>query len=324
MFWEAMDGLESLVGATHHSTVEVLSSFVDFCTKAGFFEEAKDRMQKSLADHQAQFGDLHPQTLMSMVRLGFFYLARKQFGNCELILGRTKVGLEDLFRDDPEELFIRTVDVGASLADMYEAQGDFEKSEHEHLSMIRKAEALQGPYEAEVLRLKHALVHRYTKRPQENVSPIENGIPLLKIERLLLECIDAYEHIPSHYYININLCSFELLRKQYHTMGEDLKLKNLIVRIVHSIKIVERTREGYGGDDRTWLFELQQGLARSYIKAGGFEPAEWRYLRLQPELESYHGVNSKGALANLIDTALIYLDRDDWVSEMLSTGQTLC
>ena len=309
MFWEAMDGFESLVGATHYSTVEVLSSFVEFCLKAGFYDEAKDRMQKSLADHQAQFGDLHQQTLMSMVRLGCFYLVRKQFGNAELNVVRARIGFEDLFRDNAEQVFVHTVEIGASLAGMYEAQGDFEKSEQEHLLMIRKGEALRGPYELQVLRLKHALVHLYIKRLQEEGDRIESGIPL-KIERLLLECVEACEYtsIPD----DVNVCCFELLREQYHTMGEDLKLKNLLVRIVHKIEAVGRAREVFADFDRNQLCGLKKGLARSYVKLGDHESAEWWYLSLQPELESYHGVNSRDALQNLMQIALFYLGQDEW------------
>ena len=53
LFWEVVDDLESLVGPTHHSTVEALWSFVKVCHLHGFCDEIKDKLQKSLDDHLA-------------------------------------------------------------------------------------------------------------------------------------------------------------------------------------------------------------------------------------------------------------------------------
>ena len=303
MFCEAMDGFESLAGATHHSTVKALSSFGAFWLKAGFFDEAKDRMQKSLADHQAKFGDIHQQTLMSLVRLGQFFLAQELYGNAEIILIRAKLGFEGLFRDDAEELFVHTVDISESLADMYKTQGDSGKCEQEYLSMIRKGEVLQGPYVLRVLNKKYSLAHLYKDRPL-------NTFPLLKLERLLLECIEACEHISAPY--SLNLCFLELLRAQYHNNREDLKLENLLERIVHKIEAIERARKVFSDTDKHNLIQVKHGLACSYLKLGSRGEAEWWYLRIQPEIESHHGVNSIEALRTLIQIGLTYLQRDEW------------
>ena len=218
IFWEAMDGLDALLGASHHFTIDALESFVEFCLSNGFYDEAHDRLQKSLADHQAKFGDSHRLTLMSMARLGYFYSKREQRGNSEIMLARAKHGLESLFKDDAEGVLIHTLGIGESLAQLYEEQGDFEKSEQEYLLMIGKAEALGGPYVSEVLRLKHSLVQLYMTRPQYSCSSVERGVPLLKLERLLIECIETCEHtsLPSQ----IDLCFLDILRHQYHTGRE--------------------------------------------------------------------------------------------------------
>jgi hypothetical protein len=44
-FLVALDGLETLLGPSHPSTIETLAEFVQFCSSQGFFDEAKDRMQ---------------------------------------------------------------------------------------------------------------------------------------------------------------------------------------------------------------------------------------------------------------------------------------
>ena len=307
MFWEAMDGLDALVGASHHFTVDALSSFVEFCLSNGFYDEAHDRLQTSLADHQAKFGDSHRLTLMSMARLGYFYSKREQRGNSEIMLVRAKHGLESLFKDDAEVLLVNTLGIGETLAQLYEDQGDFEKSEQEYLSMIGKAEALGGPYVSEVLRLKHSLVHLYMTRPQYSCSSVERGVPLLRLERLLIECIEACEYTSVAYHTD--LCFLNTLREQYHAQGENLKLENLLVRIVSKVEVIEKSRAVF---DHFMLRNIKQGLARSFLQLGNRGAAEWWYLRLQPEIDAYHGVNSRKALELLVQIGLFYLGQDQW------------
>lgn len=307
MFRHAMDGFESLVGATHCATVEVLSSLVNFCLSHGFYDEANDRLQKSLADHQAKFGDSHRLTLMSMERLGDFYLKREQHGNSETMLVRAKHGLESLFKDDAEDLLVNTLGIGESLAQLYEDQGDFEKSEQEYLLMIGRAEALRGPYVSVLLRLKHSLVHLYMGRPRDPFGSVARGVSLLKLERLLLECIKACEYTSIPY--QFDLCFLEFLREQYHRQGENLKLENLLVRIVHKVEAVEKSRAVF---DRFKLRQIKRGLAHSFLQLGNRGAAEWWYLRLQPEIEIYHGVNSREALQLVVQIALFYLGQNEW------------
>ena len=307
MFWEAMDGLDALVGASHHYTVDALSSFVKFCLSNGFYDEAHDRLQKSLADHQAKFGDSNRLTLMSMIRLGDYYSKREQHGNSEIMLIRAKHGLESLFKDNAEDLLVNTLGIGESLAKLYENQGDFEKSEQEYLLMIGKAEALGGPYVSELVRLKHSLIHLYMRLPRDPCSSVERGIPLLKVERLLLECIEACEYTSVPY--RIDLCFLESLRDQYHRQGENLKLENLLVRIVHKVEAIEKSRAMF---DHIELRQIKQGLAHSFLQLGNLGAAEWWYLRLQPEIDTYYGVNSRKALELLVQIGLFYLGQDKW------------
>lgn len=302
MFWDAMDGLESLVGPTHHSTVETVWSFVQFCLSNSFYDEAMDRIQKSLADHQATFGESHKQTLDSMVRLGEFYITREQYGSAEIILVRAKNGLESLFRADAEELLRHTHDVGKLLAELYEKQGDYDRSEQEYLSMISRAETLQGPYRRLILHLKHDLARLY----MDNLIR-HRSTPFFKVEQLLLECIELSEAILT--LDGISLCVFELLRDYYHCMDEDLKLKSLLIRIDNKIG---RPRVGFENVAREVLLRLESGLARSYGKLGKHTLAEWWYLRLQPEVEDCFGPDSREALMNIMQTGISYHCQGKW------------
>ena len=307
MFLDAMDGLESLVGATHCTTVEVLSSLVNFCLSHGFYNEANDRLQKSLADHEARFGDSHHLTLMSMARLGDFYSKREQRGDSEIMLVRAKHGLERLFWDDAEELLVNTLGICKNLAKLYQDQGEFEKSEQEYLLMIGRAEALQGPYVSELLRLKHALVLLYRGGRRVASGSVEKAVPLLRLEQLLLECIEACEYtsVPD----SLDLEFLEYLRDQYDTQGENLKLQDLLVRIVYKVEAVEKVR---ALSEPSKLLQIKKGLARSNWKLGNCGVAEWWFLRLQPEIDTICGINSLEALANLVQTALFYLGQDKW------------
>ena len=307
MFWETMDGFDALVGANHTFSVDALSSFVEFCVSNGFYDEAHERLQKSLAEHEAEFGDSHRLTLMSMVRLGDFYSKRQEYGNSEVMLVRAKNGLESLFKDDAEVLLVHTLGIAKSLAQLYEDQGDAKKSEDEYLLMIGKVEALRGPYESELLRLKHSLVHLYMRRPRDPRSSVEKGIPLLKRERLLLDCLEACEHtsVPS----TIELCFLEYLREHYDTQGENLKLENLLERIVQTVEALEKSR---ALSNHPKLRQIKQGLAHSFLRLGNREAAEWWYLRVQPEIDNYFGVYSRQALETVVQIALCYLGQDKW------------
>ena len=107
-YLEALDGLQALVGSTHPSTIEMLSSFVQFCLSQGYFEEAKDRMQKSLAEYESHFRERHLQTLHGMAGLEHYFKLVEKYGKAEILLIRAKIGLESVYRMDPEELYLNT------------------------------------------------------------------------------------------------------------------------------------------------------------------------------------------------------------------------
>lgn len=119
--------LNLLLELHHENSVKALLSFMEFCLSRGYFDEAKERMQKSLADHQEMLGEQHVQTLQSMTRLGNFYRLREEFGSNEVLLVRAKIGLERLYTGDPEELFSHTVEIDESLIAIYKIQGVVKK-----------------------------------------------------------------------------------------------------------------------------------------------------------------------------------------------------
>ena len=307
MFWEAMDGLDALVGANHPFSVNALSSFVKFCLSNSFHDEAHERLQKSLADHQAKLGDSHRLTLMSMARLGDFYSKRQEYGNSEIMLLRAKHGLESLYKDDAEDLLVNTLGIGESLAQLYQDQGDFKKFEEEFFLMIGKVEEIRGPYVPELLRLKHSLIHLFMRSPRYSRSSVEKGVPLLKLERLLLDCIEACEHTSVPY--ESELCFLENLREQYDRQGENLKLENLLVRIVPKVEAIEESR---ALSDHPGLRQIKQGMAHSFLQLGHRGAAERWYLRVQPEIDTYFGVYSRQALELVVQIALCYLGQDKW------------
>ncbi len=309
LFREAIDGLGSLVGPTHQSTIEALSSFVGFCLSHGFYDEARDKMQKSLDDHTAEFGETHQRTLLSMARLGHFYLMAEQYGNGEIILLGARNGFDSLYRDDPDAFFLNTIDISEDLSELYARQGDFDRSEQEYLSTIARAEALQGPYASVVLRLKHSLAHLYVDQWNRS-SQCQKGSSFLKAEQLLLKDIEVPEGISVP---NRNkMCSFELLINLFYSTDEDLKLADLLERIEHKMQDFGRARKPLCDVKDQKLCEVKRGMARSYVKLGNRGMAEWWYLRLQPDLDHLYGTHSREAFVNLMQTALFYLGQGVW------------
>ena len=324
-FLVALDGLETLFGPSHPSTIEALAAFVQFCSSQGFFDEAKDRMRKSLADHQTSLGEQHPKTLRAMARLGHFCKLRRQYIDGEILLIKAKIGLESFYKLDPEELYLNTCDIAIDLFDIFQEQSDSDRAEEECISLISKLEVLGEPYQKPLKNAKHNLVHLYSdwlrQEPKfwSKEGPplfLERTAPRQKFERLLLEGIESSENSPTT--TARHLCNFELLRRQYHLLDEDVKLDSLLKRIEDIIRIVHGSgrqhciveNDDESGEDK--LLKLKSGLARSYAKLGNFQQAEWWFLYLQPEIESVHGVESEMAFKNIMHTAILYLDHDAW------------
>jgi glutaredoxin-related protein len=122
------------VGRSHPSTIETLSSFVEFYLFQDFYDEGSDRLLKSLAEHQAHFGEEHQEILHSMARLGHFLRLREQYANSEILLVRAKIGLENLYSNDADESFLNTNDVVKDLVDIFLRRGNFDQAGQEHLS----------------------------------------------------------------------------------------------------------------------------------------------------------------------------------------------
>ncbi len=213
MFLETLDGYESLAGPCHYSTIKALSSFVSSCEISKSFDEANDRLQKSLSDHQMELGRQHKNTLESMARLGHFYIKQKKYGQSEINLTTAKIGLEDTFRLDPEASFIATKAITEDLIGIYEQQGNLERCEEEYLSAISKLEALQTTqtrYSDMIYDYKHSLVHVYAQMEDGNAHISlypPRPPPLIKAENLLLDILEFSERSPRDTLLGV--CAFE-------------------------------------------------------------------------------------------------------------------
>jgi hypothetical protein len=260
-----------------------------------------------------------------MARLGHFCKLRGQYLDSEILLVKAKIGLERLYKPDPEELYLNTHDIATDLFDIFELQWDSDRAEEECTSLISKLEMLREPYQLPLKIAKHNLVHLYAnwlrREPKfwAREGPprfLERCAPRQKFERLLLKAIEISEQSPTT--TAQHLCEFEHLRRQYHRLNEDVKLESLLKSIEDRIRIVHRSGRQHcivdddDEDGENKLLELKSGLARSYAKLGNHQQAEWWFLRLQPEIESVCGAESGKAINNIMLTAVFYLDHDAW------------
>ena len=194
-FVEALCDFEALVGPSHTDTIRALSSYVQFCIAQEDFDEAKNRLQKSLAHHQAQHGNNHQTTLQSMGRLGRFFKWRNQNGRSEIFLIQAKIGLESLYKSDAEELYLNTRDVASDLIDVFRMQGNLEGAEQEYLSLIPRLEALRGPqleplqrpYHARLTLLQHNLIQFYVSEWTSDAGSPRKDLPYQKSRTLASE-----------------------------------------------------------------------------------------------------------------------------------------
>jgi hypothetical protein len=123
-----------------------------------------------------------------------------------------------------------------------------------------------------LLRLQHSLLHLYSERivrsfkawhETEDNTFLNRSVPIQKAELLLLEAIDLSERTPKTG--TYDLCSFELLRKQYRQLDEDSKLESLLARIENKFHAVKDPILQYLAISQTRdkLFTLKTALAGS-------------------------------------------------------------
>ena len=322
-FVEALCGFEALVGPSHTDTIRALSSYVQFCIAQEDFDEAKDRLQKSLAHHQAQHGNNHQTTLQSMGRLGRFFKWRNQHGRSEILLIKAKIGLESLYKSDAEELYLNTRDVASDLIEVFGMQGNLEGVEQEYLSLISKLEALRGPqleplqrpYHAHLTWLQRHLICLYVLRWTRGVGSPRKDLPYQKVERWLLNSIETLQLSPKtakDYWEN-----YYLLLRQYFTSGEESKLKSLLESIEDKINLAGDAAWPYSvptNRDRSHdrFFSLKQRMAISYMELRDHERAGLWFTRIQNEVEAHFGADSREAAFSIIRNALCYLRNGFW------------
>jgi hypothetical protein len=111
-----------------------------------------------------------------------------------------------------------------------------------------------------------------------------------------------------------DLCSFELLRKQYHQLGEDSKFESFLAHFENKIHAVEDPILRYLITSRTRdkLFTLQSGFAAPYAKLGAPQLAENWFIRMQVEIENAYGADGRNALLSIMQTGLFHLGQNMW------------
>lgn len=307
MFLEAIDGLGALMGPAHKSTICALESFVDFCTKQDFFDDAEQKLQESLTKHQDKWGEHDAKTLRSMARLGRLYLLQKRYGESEILLMRSKAGFESIYNSEPERLFINTCAIVQELVDLFRLQLDFLRAEQEFLSLIAKAEALNEPYRIRCLRLKYDLAVLYLDykwRQAIETPSFVPLIPLLKREQVLLELL---EHVKDCSLLTYwELYSLTMLGMHYSSLEDTGKIGPLVDLIE---KLIDPEAGAQINDDeytQEHFLDLRWALFWSNSKLGRQEAARKCFKFLQEHTEKNHGPQSHDAIDLLVKAASVY------------------
>ena len=321
MFLETLDGHEALAGPCHYLSIQVLSSFVQYCESRDLFDEAKNRMQISLSNHQAELGEQHQKTLESKARLGHYYMRREQYRDSEVNLTTAKIDLEDIFSSDSEACFRATQHINDDLINIYLEQRDYDRCERELLSILCKLEALHGTqkyYDDLISTYKDRLSHVYSEMPKFSgqdevgfeVFPFRPP-PLIKAEKVRLDIIEEEERRSE--ITEAGLCACELLRDQYHAFNEEEKLSVLLIRIENYISAAVGANASLNPPEaQEKLMKLELGMARSYEMLENKKAAEWWLLRRQAQIERDEGPDSVMAIWNLIHRACFHLRQDKW------------
>jgi hypothetical protein len=308
MFLEAIDGLGALMGVAHKSTICALESFVEFCIEQDCFDDAEQKLQESLTQHQDKWGEQDTRTLRSIATLGKLYRFQKRYGESEILLVKVKTGFENIFHTDPEGLFQNTYSIVMELEHLFRLQRDFIRAEQELLGLIAKGEALKDPYRISCMNLKYDLALLYFDknwaREDQSFLPLA---PLLKRERIILELTEYAEE--SELLTDLYLHAFGLLGKHYWLVAEYGKIGPLIERVENLLNS-KRSQISKDTDTQEELLVLKWDLFELSYRIGRHEAARKYFTYLQEDIQERHGAESRETIDLLTITAGFYLFRD--------------
>lgn len=104
-FRKSLDGLETLLGATHVTVGHATNTFIDIAIEHELYEEAQSCLEKLLNKLLTCFGRCHPTVLGLMVKLGRVFRAQDMTAEAEITLTRLKEAVESSSDLDGEEKF---------------------------------------------------------------------------------------------------------------------------------------------------------------------------------------------------------------------------
>lgn len=299
LYQEGHDGLEALMGPTHMSTLKALLTYAKFCNAQDQVGEVEDRFLKSMHIHQSILGSEDPQTIQLLISLASYYYEQNRHGEAEKLLVQAKQSLQVVYVDDQETLFLKMLRVVKYLVKIFKGQSDLERAEQELLGQIAKASALGSAYLLQCLDLKHELSHLYQDKDWEatwSVSDDDNrayaAMPVLKVERLLIEIIEMVEAqlAPQKYRPGLLVCSYRRLLDIYDR-GDRQKLESLLDRLVATLSrfklSVIRSHPGN-------LLDIKRLLARYFFKLEKYAEAQLWFSEAQQEMDVVFGPYDRG------------------------------
>ncbi|KAF4456159.1 Protein SERAC1 [Fusarium austroafricanum] len=323
IYMDCLDGLEVLLTPTHATFLNVLQQYVSFAVSNQDFNEATARVHKSYNDHKEKLGSHDKKVWQCLARLGLLYYSRGFATQAIHMLVNARQGLLVATSGDTEEAYSCVSEIVKAIISISIAQDDFDAAERELLNLIAQVEELGGAYQYDALIHKHELIHLYfdnwsrSKRIYGHTPPNRT-----LVERLLLEIIEFSSM--SREISDIQTCSWDKLRKFYHSTGQRDKLESLLPKLEGLL-----TRIGSMGSPGQEVLEYKQNMINSFLSLGHYEKAEWWLLRVRDEVKklTVERIAINMRLARMyfqqqkLDSALLMLREAQWIgSEILPRG----
>ena len=310
-FDRSLDGLETLLGATHAISQKAMDIFIRITSKHQLHEHSQDRLVKTVKEHIKRFGRSHPKTLSIETKLIDLFMDQKKNAEAEKVLTLYIEGVEESSELDVEEKFIWKIKAKQYLCDIALGDSDNLKAEAIMEPWIAQAEAMGTEYLEYTMGLKHRAAHIYVlcQKDGSTFSSMMSNIHRQKAERYLHEYVEWAVKNPSDDYTHL-YCSLRTLMGQYIGRREWDKLTAFCVTVEN---VIDST-PGSVNIDLDCEITTKTHLAMSMMALHRFDDTQRWLLHVREKIDSNesYGSRSEQSLNNTIQRMVCFIKQNRW------------
>lgn len=284
-----------LLGPSNACTLSIVRSIAQVCYVQKRFKVAESLLLQTIAGVDDASRKESYEALCCLEELAANLQAQSRYADSEVVLVQLIGRIEKLSQDQPKEMFARCIQPVRFLAGAYRKQGEHAKSEELLIETMEK-------YQAHGLLKDQTFIDLLEQLRQQ----VDRRAPSERFESFLLENLAASQDTENEKEIIMVILTSLLKHNQKLNKVDALSLTiGNLVRLLD-----ERICSGH------WFTNtnIESGvcLARSYMQLGRYEESEKWFLIVQSRIDITSGVESSGALRNLLRTGDLFHSQGKW------------